>query len=149
MFKIPQKIKLTKKVLCNVAKPMDFDYPQQNLILANRMHAFMRDNDAIGLAAPQIGISRRVFVMQVGELAFNCFNPKILESSDELITFEEGCLSFPDEFLTITRPKTIKVQYQDHTGAEIIKVLKDIVSICFQHELDHLNGIVFHDRTTT
>ena len=149
MIKISQKIKLTKKVLYNVAKPMDFDYPQQNLIMANRMHAFMRDNDAIGLAAPQIGISRRVFVMQVGEVAFNCFNPEILESGDELMTFEEGCLSFPDEFLTITRPREIKVRYQDHTGATVIKTLRDTASICFQHELDHLNGIMFHDRTTT
>ena len=146
---IPQILKLTKKVLHNVAVPMAFDNTKLNLTLANRMFSFMMSKDGIGLAAPQIGISKRLFVMYVNGTVFHCFNPEILESSDELMTFEEGCLSFPDEFIKITRPKDIQVRYQDHEGIWIEKSFEGVASVCFQHELDHLNGIVFHDRTTT
>lgn len=146
---IPQTLKLTKKVLHNPATPMSFDNTKLNLNLANRMFSFMMSKDGIGLAAPQIGISKRLFVMYVDGTVFHCFNPEIIESSQELLTFKEGCLSFPDEFIDITRPKNIRVRYQDHEGTWIEKSFEGIASVCFQHELDHLNGIVFHDRTTT
>jgi peptide deformylase len=146
---IPQTLKLTKKVLHNQATPIAFDNIKLNLTLANRMFTFMMSKDGIGLAAPQIGISKRLFVMYVNGMLYHCFNPEITKSSLELVTFKEGCLSFPDEFINITRPKNIQVRYQDHTGSWIEKSFEGIASVCFQHELDHLNGIVFHDRTTT
>ena len=145
---IPQTLKLTKKVLYKPASPIAFDNTNLNLTLANRMFTFMMTKDGIGLAAPQVGISKRLFVMYIDGLLYHCFNPEIIEASEELMTFKEGCLSFPDEFLTITRPKTIQVRYQDHEGTWIEKTFDGLASVCFQHELDHLNGIVFHDRTT-
>jgi len=146
---IPKILKLTSKVLHKPAKPITFDNTKLNLTLANRMFSFMMTKDGIGLAAPQVGISKRVFVMYVEGLLFHCFNPEIVKLSQELLTFKEGCLSFPDEFIEITRPKTIQVRYQDHEGTWIEKSFDGIASVCFQHELDHLNGIVFHDRIST
>jgi len=144
---IPTTFKLTKKVLTKAATPIDFSNPQLNQTLAQRMLEFMRAQGGIGLAAPQIGISKRVFVMQIDRLAAFCFNPEIVSSSDERMIFDEGCLSFPGEQLSISRPKHIEVRYQNYAGEWTTSRLSGLASICFQHELDHLDGIVFHNRT--
>lgn len=143
---IPNTFKLSKKVLTKVATPVNFDNPQLNRTLANRMLEFMQQQGGIGLAAPQVGISKRVFVMQIDRLATFCFNPEIISVSEETMPFEEGCLSFPGEQLTTKRPRSIEVRYQDHSGVWINGQFSGLASVCFQHELDHLNGVVFHER---
>jgi peptide deformylase len=143
---LPNKLKLTKKVLYRSGKSMTFENSGQNLMLAERMIEFMTAHGGIGLAGPQIGISRKVFVMQIDADEYHCFNPEILASSEELITHQEGCLSFPDEFLKIERPKTVVARFWDHEGNEVIRQFEGLGSICYQHELDHCNGIVFHDK---
>lgn len=143
---IPKTFKLTKKVLTRVATPIDFANPQLNQTLAERMLAFMHANNGIGLAAPQIGISKRLFVMQIDRMAMFCFNPKIVCTSLDFKPFDEGCLSFPGEVVTITRPKTIEIRYQNHRGDWTCGQLSGLASVCYQHELDHLDGIVMHDR---
>ena len=135
----------TKRVLRNRAKPCEFDYPVANQTLADDMLSTMRRAHGIGLAAPQIGISRRVFVMDTGQSRV-CFNPEILASSDEMIQMAEGCLSFPGESCTITRPRWVQVRYQDSEGTWTEHRLLDLEARCFQHELDHLDGIVMQDR---
>lgn len=136
----------TKRVLRNRAKPCEFDYPVANQTLADDMLLTMRRSRGIGLAAPQIGISRRLFVMDTGQGPRLCFNPEILDSSDELIQMAEGCLSFPGESCTITRPRWVQVRYQDSQGTWTESRLSDLEARCFQHELDHLDGIVMQDR---
>lgn len=136
----------TKRVLRNRAKPCEFDYPVANQTLADDMLLTMRRSRGIGLAAPQIGISRRLFVMDTGQGPRLCFNPEILASSDELIQMAEGCLSFPGESCTITRPRWVQVRYQDSQGTWTESRLSDLEARCFQHELDHLDGIVMQDR---
>lgn len=144
---VPNKFKLTNKVIHNVAKPFTFEFPERNLAFAKRMVDFMIAENGIGLAAPQIGISKRLFVMRIKNVDYLCFNPEILSSSDECEPYEEGCLSFPNEFLTVTRPKVITGRYQNHRGDWTDFTFNGgIHSVCFQHELDHLNGIVMHDR---
>jgi peptide deformylase len=104
----------------------------------------MTKNHGIGLAAPQVAISTRLFVMastQYGNIA--CFNPEIVDAQQEIENSIEGCLSFPDLQLTVKRPKGITGKFQDVTGELVTLTLEGIDARCFQHELDHLNGIVF------
>ena len=75
-----------------------------------------------------------------------CFNPEILKSSAVLTDFDEGCLSFPGEQCTIKRPDWVEVNYQEYDGTQVIDTLVGLEARCFQHELDHLNGITMHDR---
>ena len=111
------------------------------------MHTFMRENQGMGLAAPQVGISRRVFVMDVNGVKRTCFNPEAhWPTEDQLFEYDEGCLSFPDEFLTIRRPRKILARYQDCFGNWEEHELAELEATCYQHELDHLNGVTMHDR---
>lgn len=116
--------------------------------LSERMHRTMHFYEGIGLAAPQVGISLRMFVMQIGtKEGITLINPEIIESDDvEKFEFQEGCLSFPLGGGWVTRPKRIKVRYTDLNHREQIKAFEDIEAACVQHEIDHLSGILFIDR---
>jgi peptide deformylase len=139
-------MKLTKRVLQHKAKPINFDYPVSNELLAQNMLEFMRSENGIGLAAPQIGISKRVFVMEIAGRQWHCFNPEIVQSSQNTVDFNEGCLSFKGDSCIIKRPESISVRYQDHSGDWYQEVLDGLAARCFQHELDHLDGITMWDR---
>lgn len=139
-------MKLTKRVLHNVAKPCDFRWPHQNLVLANDMFVLMRKHNGIGLAATQVGVARRMFVMSVHGRDRACFNPEIAVSGNEFAEYAEGCLSFPGDQCILTRPETVTVKYQDHQGNWVQDDINGIEARCFQHELDHLDGITMHDR---
>lgn len=139
-------MKLTKRVLHRAAKPATFDWPYQNQRLADDMLQFMHYSKGIGLAAPQIGRSLRLFVMEVQGRARICFNPEIMEASQITAEFAEGCLSFPGDQCIIKRPDRIIVRYQDPNGQWTETNLVGLEARCFQHELDHLDGIVMHDR---
>ena len=139
-------MKLTNRVLKNHAKPVEFDYPVRNEILGQDMIRFMREENGIGLAAPQIGISRRVFVMEIGDRQWACFNPEIVQSSEIIPEFNEGCLSFKGDSCIIRRPESIEVRYQDHRGEWHSETLDGLEARCFQHELDHLDGVTMWDR---
>ena len=139
-------MRLTKRVLYRKAKPVDFRYPEQNRLLVLQLLEFMRKENGIGLAAPQIGISRRIFVMDTAGWQGACFNPEITHSSKNLVDFDEGCLSFPGEHCIIQRPDWVDVRYQDYNGHWHTERFFGILARCFQHELDHLDGITMWDR---
>lgn len=139
-------MKFTRKVLHKKAHPADFQSPNTNLKLAHNMLSLMQGRGGIGLAATQIGYSRRIFVMCISGRIRYCFNPIILEYSTVLADYDEGCLSFPGDQCTITRPDWIKVRYQDPTGLVVEDILVGLEARCFQHELDHLDGITMWDR---
>lgn len=140
-------MKLTRRVLHLPAKDCDFKYPTTNHKLANDMVEFMRKEKGIGLAAPQIGIRKRLFVMEVDGQVYHCFNPKILEFGEEVEFLSEGCLSFPGEECKIARAKTVMVRYGDASGKVTrAEVLTGLAARCFQHEFDHLNGITMQQR---
>ena len=119
--------------------------------LAEDMLETMYDAPGVGLAAPQVGVTRRLIVMDCikapGEVAqpVILFNPKILWSSDELTTYEEGCLSIPDHYADVQRPDRVRVGFTDHTGAEREEDYAGLWATCVQHEIDHLNGKLFID----
>jgi peptide deformylase len=139
-------MELTRRTLKIKCKPATFNNQWVNEDLINRMQVLMHANGGIGLAANQCGERVRVFIMLINGEFWACFNPEIIEVSADLAKFDEGCLSFPGETCIIKRPDSILVKYFDITGIEIIERLVGLPSRCFQHELDHLNGITMHDR---
>ena len=134
-------------VLRTPTVPWDFtDQPEDARGLAATMYATMRLESGVGLAAPQIGKSYRVFVMGDDTDFKACFNPEVLDTRGGDVISEEGCLSFPGLLLKVKRHKEIDVRYWTAEGELREETLTGLWSICFQHELDHLNGLCFDQR---
>ena len=108
----------------------------------------------IGLAAPQVGVAQRVLVIDVareGEKPqpMRIANPEILWRSDEKLTANEGCLSLPEHYAEVERPEAIRLRYLDHEN-EIREIdAKGLLATCLQHEIDHLDGVLFVDHIST
>ncbi|MCR9174793.1 MAG: peptide deformylase [Alphaproteobacteria bacterium] len=107
----------------------------------------------IGLAAPQVGVNRRVIVMDVSRegddehpAPLAMANPKVVWSSDASKVFEEGCLSLPDMFAEVERPADVKVEYIDRDGKLRTLDADGVLAVCVQHEIDHLDGVLFVDH---
>ncbi|WP_456441561.1 peptide deformylase [Caldithrix abyssi] len=136
-------------VLRKVAEPItEFDDKLKNF--AEDLIDVMHVEDGIGLAAPQIGVSRQIIAVDASELEENEFprvfvNPQILEASGEWVV-EEGCLSIPGVREEVTRPETILLKFQDVEGESFTQEFSGWLSRILQHEIDHLNGILFVDR---
>lgn len=130
--------------------PFDFENPSTDpLKLEKDMLEFMFLTNGVGLAANQIGCSARMFVMghrDSKELGQAFFNPIVISASDAVNDMEEGCLSFPNVYVKIKRPQTIKAQWHDSRGQVQLGEFTGYDCKCFLHELDHLNGITFQDR---
>jgi peptide deformylase len=107
----------------------------------------------IGLAAPQVGVTQRVIVLDVARedekpFPLRMANPELIWVSDEDVTYNEGCLSLPEHYADVVRPKAIRVRYLDHQN-EIRELAADgLLATCIQHEMDHLDGILFVDHLT-
>jgi peptide deformylase len=111
----------------------------------------MYANQGIGLAAVQVGVHLRCIVVDIavrdgGRDPIKFINPEIIRTSDEKRVFQEGCLSFPDQYSDVERPDTVTVRYLDQNGAEKTIEADDVLSTCLQHEIDHINGVVFVDH---
>jgi len=111
----------------------------------------MYEADGIGLAAVQIGVAKRVIVMDLdqkdGKKNPRAFiNPKILWASEEMATFEEGCLSVPEIWDDVERPARIKAEYLDLDGKRVELEADGLLATCLQHEMDHLEGVLFIDH---
>jgi len=117
--------------------------------LVPAMFATMYKAPGIGLAAPQVGKLLRVVVIDLAPdkvpAPMTLINPEIIAKSDEKATREEGCLSLPDQYAEVTRPAWVKVRYQDENGARREIEAEGLLSACIQHEIDHLNGVLFVD----
>ncbi len=119
--------------------------------LLDDMLETMYANDGIGLAAVQVGVHLRCIVVDIavrdgGRAPIKFINPEIIQKSPEQRVFQEGCLSFPDQYSDVTRPDTVTVRYLDENGVEKEIEADDILSTCLQHEIDHINGVVFVDH---
>jgi len=109
----------------------------------------MIKNQGVGLAAPQVGVSKKIIVVATdltGQRILEIINPKIIKKSKESEIEEEGCLSFPGIFLKIKRAKEIEVEGMDIKGRKINLKAKGFLARVFQHEIDHLDGILFFHR---
>ncbi|MBY6057680.1 peptide deformylase [Leisingera daeponensis] len=120
-------------------------------VLADDMLETMYAAPGIGLAAPQIGILQRLIVLDCvkeedGEpRPLVMFNPEIISASDETNVYEEGCLSIPDQYAEVTRPKVVEVEWMDRDGNAQRETFDGLWATCVQHEIDHLNGKLFID----
>lgn len=153
-------------VLTAVAEEvLDNEFNQELKDLCINMLYTMYHAPGIGLAAPQIGLSKRIFVIDVnysreetsedsGEFTFSDFQPMILinpiiKETEGQTTYQEGCLSLPGIYEDVKRFENITVEYQDTDGNKKSLEAQDLLSICIQHENDHLDGKVFIDRLST
>ena len=117
---------------------------------AEDMLETMYDAPGVGLAAPQVGILQRMLVVDVAEEGAarqpHCLiNPEIIWSSEETSVYNEGCLSLPDQFAEVRRPAEVRVRYQTPSGKDEEMHATGLLSTCVQHEMDHLNGVLFID----
>ena len=112
--------------------------------LLDDMKETMYEADGVGLAAPQVGILKRVVVIDIGEGLIELINPEIVSQRGKQ-DGSEGCLSFPGEFGNVVRPNKVTVKAQDRNGKEFTIQGKELLARAFCHEIDHLNGIVFKD----
>jgi peptide deformylase len=139
-----QLVPETHPILSQVMPEWDFKNPPMDATeLASALVETCRLHRGYGLSANQCGLPYRVFVMGYDKEYVAFFNPSIVLASKKETHMAEGCLSFPFLGLYITRPEEIAVTYQDYTGEWKQATLTGISARCFQHELDHMNGIVY------
>lgn len=138
------------QILKTRARPVDPHDADLVRDLVPRMFATMYRAPGIGLAAPQISLSLRLIVIDVTpddkRQPHSLINPEVIAVSEELAMREEGCLSLPGQYADITRPARVKVRYLDQTGAKREIEAEGLLAACLQHEIDHLDGILFVDH---
>lgn len=141
---------LPDPILREVSKPIE-TIDSEVKKLADDMLETMYDAPGIGLAAIQIGVACRMLVLDVSKdgedktpLVF--INPEVVASSDARSVYEEGCLSIPDYYAEVERPAAITVKHLDRDGKEQIVEADGLLATCLQHEIDHLNGVLFIDH---
>jgi peptide deformylase len=133
------------EVLREVADYWDWETDGDPSELVKAMAKLMVLHNGIGLAAPQCGISKRIFVMGNSDHLVACINPEII-SGNERVRDQEGCLSFPDLWMYVERYKDISVEYYNVAGERVQQEFIGLIARVYQHELDHLNSICFDDR---
>ena len=136
----------TLKTKARAVTPDDMDRVRD---IVPRMFAAMYKAPGIGLAAPQVGSLLRVIVVDVAPdktpAPLALVNPEVIAKSAEMATREEGCLSLPDQYAEVTRPARVTVRYQDEQGIKREIEAEGLLAACLQHEIDHLNGVLFVD----
>lgn len=140
--------KLGEEVLSKNALPIPKEEINDDLKkLAEEMFETMINANGVGLACPQIGQSRRMFVAIADDDVRRVFiNPQIVRTSSDSVPYDEGCLSIPQTYETIMRPSQVTVQAQDLDGKNFMLEAEGLLARVIQHEIDHLDGIVFIDR---
>jgi len=140
-----------------VSKPVDEVDDGVRQFVADMFDTMYAAN-GIGLAAIQVGVDQRILVIDLqadedeegkpirAPKAY--INPEVLSASDELSTYNEGCLSIPDQYAEVRRPARCRVRWLDETGASHEEELDGLLATCMQHEIDHLNGVLFIDHVS-
>lgn len=142
------------EILSKSMPDFDFDNPAMDPYkLEEQLVLKMAEENGIGLAAPQVGIETRAFAIYCRNLQgvttpFAVFNPSIIAVSEEEEMGEEGCLSFPGLFFHVKRPSKILAEFFDRDKNKLTITLEGIDARCFQHELDHLNGVCFTSKVS-
>ena len=137
------------KILRQVSKTVDQVTKDEQKLMDDMLETMYHAN-GIGLAAIQIGIPKRIIVMDIGwkdekKNPMYFVNPIIKNKNKDLSTYEEGCLSVPNQFAEVDRPATCEIEYLDYNGEKKILKANGLLATCIQHEMDHLEGILFID----
>ena len=131
-----------RKKCGKIKDPLD---PEIQKLIAGMIKA-MKENNGMGLAAPQVGKSIRLCIIEESGQLYVLINPKIKSQSREKVLGEEGCLSFPGKFLNIERSEKVKVRCLDKKGKQVKIKATGLLARTLQHETDHLDGVLFIDR---
>ena len=139
------------EILRQISKPVK-NFGKEEQILMDDMLETMYKANGIGLAAIQIGVPKRIIVIDIStnkkedkKNPMFFVNPVVKKKNTILSTYEEGCLSVPNQFAEINRPQSCEVEYLDYNGEKKILEAKGLLATCIQHEMDHLEGILFID----
>lgn len=142
-------------VLRTISKPVETIDDSLKALISDMLET-MYDAPGIGLAAIQVGVPKRLLVIDLQEPEEEggepvrkpqvFINPEIIGESEELSIYKEGCLSVPDQYADVTRPSRVRARWQDENGTHFEEDLDDLMSICLQHEMDHLEGVLFIDH---
>lgn len=140
-------VKASDPILTTPCKEFDFNNPPFDPIeFAVELVKFMYDNNGLGLAANQVGVPYRIFAMRGQPENFVCFNPRIVMPSVEEIMLDEGCLTYPGMAVKVKRPRHVRVRFTMANGETRTETFTGMTARVFQHELDHLDGIVFYNK---
>ena len=136
-------------LLRQVSKPVEKVGKEEQQLMKDMLETMYAAN-GIGLAAIQIGVPKRIIVMDISQDGKKkepryFVNPVILKKNSEMMTYEEGCLSVPNQFAEIDRPKKCEIEYLDFSGEKKNLKAEGLLATCIQHEMDHLEGILFID----
>jgi peptide deformylase len=137
------------KILRQISKPVEKVTKEEQTLMDDMLDT-MYDANGIGLAAIQIGIPKRIIVLDLSKEdkeknPMYFVNPVIKNKNKELSTYEEGCLSVPNQFAEIDRPTTCEIEYLNYYGEKKILKANGLLATCIQHEMDHLEGVLFID----
>ena len=139
----------TSPILLHECDEFDFDNPPCDpKELAQALHDKMLKSDGLGLSANQVGLPYRVFVMRTGEKPYAVFNPKVVDVSDKELIMKEGCLSFPLLYLSVKRPDSVRIRFQDETGEMRTEKFIGMTARIALHEFDHMLGKVYTQKAT-
>ena len=138
-------VKETDPILFKECNDFDFENPETDPVeLAKNLNETMIHHKGLGLSANQVGLPYKVFVVRVeDETPCAFFNPRIVDISENKISMQEGCLSFPLLFLKVKRPDSVKVRYEDENGNTMTNTFRGMTARVVLHEYDHLKGQVF------
>jgi peptide deformylase len=140
-------VKSSDPILTTPCQPFNFqDTPFDPYDFSREIVKFMYENNGIGLAANQVGVPYRVFSMRADPENFVCFNPRVVQPSEMQVVLEEGCLTFPGLIVKVKRPQHIRVRFQTPNGDTLTKQFTGMSARVFQHELDHLDGVLYFNR---
>ena len=141
--------------LREISKPVDGVDDELRTLIAD-MFETMYAAPGIGLAAIQVGVPKRVLVIDLQEPAEEggepvrephvFINPEIVEHSEQEVPYTEGCLSVPDQYAEVDRPDRIRARWLDEDGKQRDEAIEGLLAVCLQHEMDHLNGVLFIDH---
>ena len=142
-------LKEPNKLLRQVSLPVEKVGDEERQLMDDMLET-MYEAKGIGLAAIQIGVPKRIIVMDIGNRdkekePMYFVNPVIKNKNSEYSTYEEGCLSVPNQFAEIDRPSTCEIEFLDYSGSKKILKASGLLATCIQHEMDHLEGILFID----
>ena len=136
-------VKKGDDVLTKMCRPVE-KFDEKLCTLLDDMYETMEDANGVGLAAPQVGLLRRIVVIDVGEGRIELINPEIIKTSGEQ-DGAEGCLSFPGEFGMVKRPMKVRAKFQDRNGEWYEIEAEELLARCIMHETDHLDGQLYVD----
>lgn len=135
-------------ILHRPPEEFDFNGDIDPVMFSNVMHERMIELGGIGLSANQVGLNYRMFVLGAGEVKMTVFNPELIEVSDEKVSLDEGCLSYPGVQLKVSRPASCKVRYKNIKNETVEEVLHGLTARIFLHEYDHMIGCTFRGRVS-